>query len=136
MRIFQRYFLTLQSLRASLFACSVALLLCLVAHAADTNSAPQHPVLTGQAAFTDAFHESPGTRRHLTWADLPAPAPEQSVDNGPNVVPRPASSWPVAPKGFKVDLYATGLDNPRLLRPTETSSWPKASPARSKSSVA
>ena len=23
-------------------------------------------VLTGQAAFTDALHESPGTRRHLT----------------------------------------------------------------------
>lgn len=73
-------------------------------------------VLTGQAAFTDAAHESPGTRRHLTVADLPEPAPEQSVDNGPDVVPRPANAWPVAPKGFKVDLYATDLDNPRLLR--------------------
>jgi len=28
-------------------------------------------VLTGQAAFTDAAKESPGTRRHLTVADLP-----------------------------------------------------------------
>ncbi len=73
-------------------------------------------VLTGQAAFTDAAHESPGIRRHLTVADLPAPAPDQSVDNGPLVVPRPANAWPQAPKGFKVDLYATGLDNPRLLR--------------------
>jgi glucose/arabinose dehydrogenase len=73
-------------------------------------------VLTGQAAFTDATHESPGTRRHLTVSDLPAPAPEQSVDNGPTLVPRPSSAWPVAPKGFKVTLYATGLDNPRLLR--------------------
>src|SRR5579863_7902763 len=78
----------------------------------DTN----HPVLSGQAAFTDALHESPGTRRHLTAADLPAPAPEQSVDNGPSVMPRPANAWPIAPKGFKVDMYATGLDNPRLLR--------------------
>jgi glucose/arabinose dehydrogenase len=49
-------------------------------------------------------------------ADLPGPAPEQSVDNGPTVVPRPSNAWPVAPAGFKVDLYATGLDNPRLLR--------------------
>jgi glucose/arabinose dehydrogenase len=73
-------------------------------------------VLTGQAAFTDAAHESPGTRRHLTAADLPGPAPEQSVDNGPTVVPRPANAWPQAPKGFNVDLYASGLDNPRLLR--------------------
>jgi glucose/arabinose dehydrogenase len=58
----------------------------------------------------------PGTRRHLTVADLPAPAPNESVDNGPELVPRPESAWPVAPKGFKVELYATGLDNPRLLR--------------------
>jgi glucose/arabinose dehydrogenase len=116
MKFSQRYSSTLQSLGVSLFACSVALFVCPVANAADTKPAPQHPVLTGQAAFTDAFHESPGIRRHLTWADLPAPAPEQSVDNGPNVVPRPTTSWPIAPKGFKVDLYATGLDNPRLLR--------------------
>ena len=74
------------------------------------------PVLTGQAAFTDAAHESPGIRRHLTVADLPDPAPDQSVDNGPNIVPRPANAWPIAPKGFKVELYTTGLDNPRLIR--------------------
>ncbi|MGD0731710.1 MAG: PQQ-dependent sugar dehydrogenase [Terracidiphilus sp.] len=74
------------------------------------------PTLTGQAAFTDALHESPGIRRHLTVDDLPAPAPEQSVDNGPTVVPRPANAWPIAPKGFKVELYSTDLDNPRLLR--------------------
>ena len=30
--------------------------------------------------------------------------------------PRPANAWPIAPRGFKVELYATGLDNPRLLR--------------------
>jgi len=78
---------------------------------------PQHsPVLTGQAAFTDAAHESPGIRRHLTVADLPDPAPDQSVDNGPNIVPRPANAWPIAPQGFKVELYTTDLDNPRLIR--------------------
>ncbi|MDR3738791.1 MAG: sorbosone dehydrogenase family protein [Terracidiphilus sp.] len=76
----------------------------------------QHPVLTGQAAFTDAAHEAPGIRRHLTLADLPAPAPQESVDNGPDIVPRPANAWPIAPAGFKVELYAEGLDNPRLLR--------------------
>ncbi|MGA2674295.1 MAG: PQQ-dependent sugar dehydrogenase [Terracidiphilus sp.] len=79
-------------------------------------AAASQSVLTGQAAFTDAAHESPGIRRHLTAADLPAPAPEQSVDNGPTLVARPANAWPIAPKGFKVERYATGLDNPRLLR--------------------
>ncbi|MGA2085885.1 MAG: PQQ-dependent sugar dehydrogenase [Terracidiphilus sp.] len=96
----------------------ILLLPLLTARAADPQAKPasQHPVLTGQAAFTDALHESPGIRRHLTVADLPAPAPEQSVDNGPTLVPRPDNAWPIAPKGFKVDLYATGLDNPRLIR--------------------
>ncbi len=50
----------------------LALLPAVTGYAAD---APKHPVLTGQAAFTDAAHESPGTRRHLTVADLPGPAP-------------------------------------------------------------
>jgi glucose/arabinose dehydrogenase len=97
-------------------ACTFALLSNFTARAADSPAASKPPVLTGQNAFTDALHESPGTRRHLTVADLPEPAPDQSVDNGPSVVPRAANAWPIAPKGFKVDLYATGLDNPRLLR--------------------
>jgi len=31
-------------------------------------------------------------------------------------VSRPADAWPQAPAGFKVDLFAGGLDNPRLIR--------------------
>ena len=73
-------------------------------------------VLTGKDAFTDAAHESPGTRRHLTAADLPSPSPQESVDNGPTVIPRPDNAWPKAPAGFKVDLYVTGLENPRELK--------------------
>ena len=98
--------------------CTVALLLTVVFIAADRSiqKSEDAKTLTGQAAFTDAAHEAPGIRRHLTVADLPAPAPDQSVDNGPTVVARPANAWPMAPKGFKVELYATGLDNPRLLR--------------------
>jgi glucose/arabinose dehydrogenase len=111
--------------RINTLVCTLVLLPCLQSNAAEPRSgsakpvadAPQHQsVLTGQAAFTDALHESPGTRRHLTVADLPGPAPEQSVDNGPTVVARPSNGWPVAPKGFKVELFATNLDNPRLLR--------------------
>jgi glucose/arabinose dehydrogenase len=97
---------------SKVFVLAIALSPLPVACAADGKPA----VLTGQAAFTDAAHESPGVRRHLTVADLPAANPSESVDNGPSLVPRPANAWPQAPKGFKVDLYATGLDNPRLLR--------------------
>ena len=108
-------------LRTQALICTI---LCLVSAAIAIAKRPDQkhqnplasPVLTGQAAFTDAAHESPGTRRHLTVKDLPAPAPDQSVDNGARMIPRPQDAWPVAPKGFKVELYATGLDNPRLLR--------------------
>jgi glucose/arabinose dehydrogenase len=81
-----------------------------------TDSGSKQQVLTGQNAFTDAAHESPGIRRHITLADLPAPAEDQAIDNTATVVPRPANAWPIAPKGFKVELYATNLENPRELR--------------------
>ena len=110
------------SFKAVALACTLGFLAFLVLQiverpASATHQQPnQQSVLTGQTAFTDAAHESPGIRRHLTVADLSAPAPQESVDNGPTIVPRPANVLPIAPKGFKVELYATGLDNPRLIR--------------------
>jgi glucose/arabinose dehydrogenase len=73
-------------------------------------------VLTGAAAFSDYRGQKPGVARRITVADLPKPQPGQSVDNGPDVVPRPANAWPRAMPGFKVELYASGLVNPRLIR--------------------
>ncbi len=81
---------------------------------AQTRQAPA--VLTGQAAFADYTQEKPGTRRKITVADLPQPYATEAVDAGPHMVPRPQNAWPLAPAGFKVELYADGLDNPRLLR--------------------
>jgi len=71
--------------------------------------------ITGQAAFTDYSQEHPGVRRKITVADLPAPMPDQSVDNGADVVDRPKDAWPQAPSGFKVELYAQGFTEPRLI---------------------
>ncbi|MDE3147833.1 MAG: c-type cytochrome, partial [Acidobacteriota bacterium] len=66
--------------------------------------------------FTDFRFEKPGTTRKITVADLPAPFATASAGNGPSLVLRPANAWPQAPNGFKVELYATGLENPRLIR--------------------
>ena len=66
--------------------------------------------------FTDFRFEKPGTPRKITVQDLPAPFATNSAGNGPRVVARPESAWPKAPNGFKVGLYATGLENPRLIR--------------------
>jgi glucose/arabinose dehydrogenase len=64
--------------------------------------------ITGQAAFADYTQQKPGVRRKITVADLPEPNPSESVDNGPNLVQRPEGAWPIAPAGFKVQLYAGG----------------------------
>jgi len=66
--------------------------------------------------FTDFRYEKPGTIRKITVQDLPAPFATKSAGNDPTIVPRPDGVWPQALKGFKVGLYATGLDNPRLIR--------------------
>ncbi len=72
--------------------------------------------ITGQAAFTDYTQQHPGVRRKITVADLPKPNEAESVDNGPTVIPRPDGAWPIAPTGFRVQLYAQGFTEPRLIR--------------------
>ena len=72
-------------------------------------AAPKEP-------FTDFRYEKPGVIRKITVKDLPEPYATRSANNGPELAARPANVWPVAPEGFKVELYASGLENPRLLR--------------------
>ncbi|HUJ39537.1 MAG TPA: c-type cytochrome [Candidatus Acidoferrales bacterium] len=66
--------------------------------------------------FTDFRYEHPGAIRRITVADLPPPYATRSAGNGPQIVARPENEWPQVPAGFSVELYATGLDNPRLTR--------------------
>jgi glucose/arabinose dehydrogenase len=73
-------------------------------------------VLSGQSAFASYSTVKAGVWRHITAKDLPKPGATPSSSNGARVVPRPDNAWPVAPQGFKVELYATGLTNPRLTR--------------------
>ncbi|MGH9681471.1 MAG: c-type cytochrome, partial [Candidatus Acidiferrales bacterium] len=69
-----------------------------------------------KAPFTDFRFEKPGNVRKIAIDDLPAPFATASAGNGPKLVPRPADVWPQVPAGFKVDLYASGLNGPRLIR--------------------
>ncbi len=73
-------------------------------------------VVTGTAAFTSYKAEKPGLFRKITVADLPQPYATQGVSNSPTVVPKPADAWPQAPEGFKVQLYADQLPEPREIR--------------------
>ena len=93
-------FLRTQALICTIF-CLLSMAVVFARKSSKTPQASSGSVLTGQSAFTDAAHESPGIRRHVTVGDLPAPAPDQSVDNGPSMIPRPANAWPIAPKGLQ-----------------------------------
>lgn len=65
--------------------------------------------------FTDFHDEAPGKVHHITAADLPKPFATQGVANFAQVVARPADAFPKTLPGFKVNLFAEGLDNPRLV---------------------
>jgi len=92
----------------------LAILVCVVSPLSLTARADA-PILTGQAAMGDYTTDTPGNRRIIAVADLPAPYDTPSSDNGPHIVTRPDGAWPKVPPGFTVDLLATGLTNPRKI---------------------
>ncbi len=69
-----------------------------------------------QPPFTDFRVEQPGQVRTIKAQALPPPYATDTSNNGPKLVARPENAWPKAPNGFTVQLYATGLDNPRLIK--------------------
>lgn len=85
---------------------------CLSAHALQVSGTLMPPL--PNPPFSDYRFEKPGQFHKIRPKDLPPPA--ASYSNGPIIVNRPANAWPRVPKGFQVQLFTTGLDNPRLLR--------------------
>lgn len=86
--------------------------------------APVHAqeVLTGDAAFGTWQADAPGVRRHITPSDLPPPSNAENDPEAPdfenmaNVVPAPEGRMPDVPKGFAVQVFASGLNKPRVIR--------------------
>ena len=73
-------------------------------------------VRTGAAAFGDWRTDAPGARRLITPADLPAPFATRSTANMSHHEAWTEADVPKAPPGFAVDLFATGLNMPRVIR--------------------
>ncbi len=104
--------------KAALIAC-VAVFLSVILFAAGPPAA-----LSGQRSgdagrtvvFSDYLGEKPGRIHKITRNDLPAPYATKSADNEPRLIARPANAWPQSLPGFQVTIYATELDNPRLIR--------------------
>ena len=94
-----------------MIACCAALLLASAAvHALAQN------VRTGPAAFGDWRGDAPGVARRITPADMPEPYASASASRAPSVIRRPKSVLPKVPPGFRVGLFASGLDTPRVVR--------------------
>ena len=72
-------------------------------------------LITGPAAFTDAKDVKPGMFRKITADALPKPFATSS-NRDTDLAARPAGALPQAPAGFKVELYAEKLKQPRQIR--------------------
>jgi glucose/arabinose dehydrogenase len=73
-------------------------------------------VLEGTAAFGDWRADRPGTRRLIRPQDLPAPDLAKSASNQVGIVRRTDEEKPIVPNGFEVNLFASGLAAPRLIK--------------------
>ena len=73
-------------------------------------------LLTGTSAMGDWTTDSPGFRRKITVNDLPPPNDTRSVSNTPAIVSRPRDAQLRVPTGFKIEQYAAGFRDPRVLR--------------------
>jgi hypothetical protein len=76
----------------------------------------QPAVLKGQEAYGDWRRDKPGTLRLITPQDLPKPGATPSSANMSRVVPPTASAIPHVPPGFKAELFADGLNGPRIIK--------------------
>jgi glucose/arabinose dehydrogenase len=73
-------------------------------------------LIEGTAAFNDWRADRPGIRRLIKPRDLPAPDLAQSVSNSVRIMRRTDDQKPIVPNGFEVNLFASGLAAPRLIR--------------------
>ncbi len=75
---------------------------------------------TGPDALTGWKSDAPGVRRLIKVTDLPASVtptdPEVSAGKPINIVARPKDALPKVPQGFQVQVFASGLKQPRTLR--------------------
>ena len=72
--------------------------------------------LVGAAAFGDWRTDRPGVSRLIKPEDLPKPGATPSAANVSRVVPRPSSTMPQVPAGFRAELFAEGLSGPRQMQ--------------------
>ena len=74
------------------------------------------PPPPASAAEADWKKDAPGRMHRIDVAKLPAPFATPSAANFPRVVPKPADAKLSVPPGFKVGVFASDLQGPRVMR--------------------
>jgi glucose/arabinose dehydrogenase len=82
---------------------SLLVAVALILHAAKTDGMN---VATGKLAFTTTAELKPGAARKITAKDLPPPGETPSGRSAGKGNVRPEGAMPIAPAGFKVQMYA------------------------------
>ncbi|WP_409192945.1 PQQ-dependent sugar dehydrogenase [Bradyrhizobium sp. RDM4] len=77
--------------------------------------AQAEPVLQGKDAYGSWHADKPGMVRLIRPQDLAEPGATPSVANPTRVTAR-GSATPLVPEGFRIELLADGLSDPRVLR--------------------
>ncbi|MGH6992323.1 MAG: PQQ-dependent sugar dehydrogenase, partial [Caulobacteraceae bacterium] len=72
------------------------------------------PAAWAASPFDSWQADAPGVVRSYSPSEVPAPRPQQSIDNPSTIVH--AVRPPRVPPGFSVSLFASGLHQPRVLR--------------------
>ena len=88
-----------------------------VAAAKPAAASPRRTETAKAGVFGDWRADAPGAVHRIAMADLPAPYATEAAVNFSHRAPRPEGALPKAPAGFAVSAFATGLENPRALRP-------------------
>src|SRR5690242_20443232 len=79
-------------------------------------------VRTGANAFGTWQADAPGVSRQIRPGDLPPPSLTENDPEAPDfenmakVVPEPQGKLPAVPQGFNVQVFAQGLNQPRVIR--------------------
>lgn len=79
-------------------------------------------VRTGADAFGTWEDDAPGVRRHIMPEDLPPPSHTENdpeapdFERMPTIVDAPDGVMPDVPDGFSVQVFATDLNQPRVIR--------------------
>jgi glucose/arabinose dehydrogenase len=93
----------------------IAYLATVKAPAGRAGAAPAVPIDPNATDPYDWRHAAPGTKRLISADKLPAPFSTPTPRNNSVVIPQPADAKLSVPPGFKIELFAKGFKNPRIV---------------------